>query len=807
MSRHTPSRGARAPWISPELARHRSQRIGALDYDFDLRIDARARVLSGRQCIALVLDASGASGDLVLDWRPGEDQDAPALTHARLAINGEAGSRESVRLRHGHLTIGARHLRAGLNRIELQWRADIRDAGGALTRFRDPVDGAWYVYTLFVPADASSVFPCFDQPDLKARFKLTLTVPADWQAIANAPLKQIERSLLARRFRFAATEPISTYLFAFAAGPFVALRSKTAPGALWVRRSQVSRAQAHREEVLALNDLAVGTFSRYFGHRLAFAKYDLVAIPEFPYRGMEHAGATFLAERDVFLPASRSIVPRWERAQLVFHETAHQWIGNLVTMRSFDDLWLKEGFANLMAYKLAARALPAEFAAVAFHRLKVQAYHSDQSKGATALHHPLPDVALAKSAYGWTVYARAPALLRHLESLLGPVTFQRGVRTWVRRHAYAAADWRDLVCALEDISAQALGRWARTWILRPGAPRVRIVGRDGRPRLVMKEAAYAIATYDAAAIEAAGKALARTRSALHRIQLWENLWQAVRDGSFDPVQFVALAIARLGDESNEMILCGVLQRIQCALDRLLDGERACALAQEIDCFLLRELEAAVPALRHAWIDGLVALVRTPSGCAALEALALGKHRHAHDAGTPIRRQAALMLVVRGAWTHAQAWRSLAPIRERAGALRLQLDAAQPDPASKARVFDRYLSQGTLADEIITASLDLFNHPAHTASTRPLLAPALRALPELYRRRKIFFVNRWIGAFVGGQWSPHAHAIVLRVLTRKSIDPHLRRKLMDAEHELKIAIDVRHRWTASLNAGTGSRRSG
>jgi len=163
-----------------------------------------------------------------------------------------------------------------------------------------------------------------------------------------------------------------------------------------------------------------------------------------------------------------------------------------------------------------------------------------------------------------------------------------------------------------------------------------------------------------------------------------------------------------------------------------------------------------------------------------------------------------MLVLRGAWTHARAWRTLAPGRERT--LRLQLDAARPDPACKARLFDRYLSQHDLADEAITASLGLFNHPAHARSTLPLLAPALRALPRLYRNRKIFFVNRWIDAFVGGQSSPDALAIVQRFLARKAIEPHLRRKLVDAEHELQLVVSARHRSMATLSAATGSRRS-
>src|SRR5690606_11275132 len=164
------------------------------------------------------------------------------------------------------------------------WQAPLARADGALTAYRDSADGADYVYTLFVPADASRVLACFDQPDLKARFTLALTVPAGWTAIGHAPVQAVRGIGGARVVRFAPTEPISTYLFAFAAGPFVALGSRAAPGRLWVRRSQVRHARPHVDAILGLNARAVRALARYFGHPFPFAKYDLVAIPELPYR-------------------------------------------------------------------------------------------------------------------------------------------------------------------------------------------------------------------------------------------------------------------------------------------------------------------------------------------------------------------------------------------------------------------------------------------------------------------------------------------------------------------------------------------
>ena len=205
-----------------------------------------------------------------------------------------------------------------------------------------------------MPSDASTVFPCFDQPDLKARFSLEMVVPRGWRVISNAD----EEKQDGNRFKFKTTEPISTYLFAFAAGPFEELRAEGDPVRLFVRRSRLVRAREHAAEVLRLNREATAYFTKYFAREFPFAKYDLVLIPEFPYGGMEHAGATFLNEERVVFPAPPSAADLLRRAQLIFHETSHQWFGDLVTMRWFDDLWLKEGFSNFMAAKATEALLP-----------------------------------------------------------------------------------------------------------------------------------------------------------------------------------------------------------------------------------------------------------------------------------------------------------------------------------------------------------------------------------------------------------------------------------------------------------------
>src|SRR5207245_6492279 len=453
-----------------------------------ISVTAGAAKVTGTGTVEVTLPP--AVPDLVLDWRPSPG----AARMAQLRVNGKPAK---AKLEREHLIVPARLLRAGKNRIALSFESPIALSGSAVTRYLDREDGSEYVYTLFVPSDASTAFPCFDQPDLKARFRLELVLPRAWTAIGNAPIAATEDLPSGqRRFRFAATAPISTYLFAFAAGPFADVQVPVPPQSspagrktaragspakekavetrLFVRKSQLARARTEAPEVLRLNRESLRWFERYFNSRFPFPKYDLVLVPEFAYGGMEHAGATFLREEAVLLPSTPNDTDVLARAQLLFHETSHQWFGDSVTMRWFDDLWLKEGFANFMAAKAAEALLPAHSVWNAFHALKTAAYRTDVTQATTPIYRPLAHLSGAKSAYGNIVYGKAPAVLRQAEFYVGAPVFRRAVRQFLKGHAYAAADWSDLVAALERASGRKLKRWAEAWVKRRGMPEVRL---------------------------------------------------------------------------------------------------------------------------------------------------------------------------------------------------------------------------------------------------------------------------------------------------------------------------------------------
>src|SRR5690606_17657452 len=227
----------------------------------------------------------------------------------------------------------------------------------------------------------------------------------------------------------------------------------------------------HAAEVFRLNREAVKFFEQYFDYKFPFPKYDIVLIPEFPFGGMEHAGATFLKESSIIFPQEPTKNDEISRALLIFHEAAHQWFGDTVTIRWFDDLWLKVGFANFAAYKALEKIMPEANAwKVFYERIKQGAYATDSTKGTTAIYQPIANLSAAKSAYGNIVYNKAPAFLRQAEFYLGEEKFQTAVRAFLKKHEFKNATWEDLVTEFEAASNTGLNLWASRWVKQRGLP-------------------------------------------------------------------------------------------------------------------------------------------------------------------------------------------------------------------------------------------------------------------------------------------------------------------------------------------------
>jgi aminopeptidase N len=846
---------ALAPGVSRELARWRARHYADVRYGLRLSITAPVAQLEGE--IEIRVTVRGKPVDLVLDWRP------PAGARLwQLEANGIAIAKP--RTVREHLVIPARHVRAGDNAVRLRFASPIATAGTAVTLYRDREDGSEYVYSLLVPSDASTVFPCFDQPDLKGRFALALAVPQGWEAVSNAPAQEAAADGTGKRVRFRATEPISTYLFAFAAGPFAILEDRDEEGLatrpetrLFVRKSRLARAQAEAHETFRLHRTVLYFFADYFGFPFPFPKHDLVLVPEFPYGGMEHAGATFLREESVLFPFEPAGADRLRRAQLLFHETSHQWFGDLVTMRWFDDLWLKEGFANVMAAK-AAEAITPEFNAWnAFHQLKSAAYRTDATRGTTPIWQRLPNLSAAKSAYGSIVYSKAPAVLRQAEFYLGAEVFRRGVQAFLQTHAYAAADWNDLVRALEGASGRKLDAWAEAWVKGRGMPTVRAswrtgangriarlaltqadalggdgvwpmrtelyVAGSGAPRVVpvalegrtaaVRELIGAPApryvfanhgdyAYGRFALDDASRAavladVGDVPDPLLRALLLDALWDEVRDAQLAPLAYIDLALAQAARETDELTVASLVARTQTALRWYLSDAQRATVAARVEAALAAGMTgAAEKGTRITYFRAYVGAATTAEARATLKALLAGT-RSVPDVSLSSRERFRIIerLLALGdpeadALLAAQSQTDPSDDGQRYA---YAVAAARPDAATKAKYFAAWFDDRTLAESWIEEAVGPFNTVEHAALAAPFLERALARLPQLKRERKIFFVNRWLAAFVGGQTDAASLATARRALRERKLDRDLRLKVLESLDELERTVKIRARF--------------
>jgi aminopeptidase N len=419
--------------------------------------------------------------DVVLDYR--------GRRIVAVAVNGTSVSRPQFD--GHHLRISRSELVAGVNRVTVQFVSEIAPSGASIIRTRDAVDGSTYLYTLLVPADANQLFPCFDQPDLKARVTLSLVTPMAWTALGNGSLVRADTAAGVVRSTFAETRPLSTYLIAFAAGPWER-RASTVRGrtlGLYARRSRAREVDA--DTLLSLSHRALEWMEAYFGRSYPFEKFDLMLAPAFPFGGMEHPGLVMYNEDRFIFRDRPTLTRRVGRFSTILHETAHQWFGDLVTMKWFDDLWLKEGFATYIGAKALAELEPTSDAWKSFYQSnKPSAYGVDQTAGTTPLWQELGNLDQAKSAYGAIVYNKAPSVLKQLNHLVGEPAFKGGVRAFLTTHAYGNATWSDLLNAIGRAGQRPLREFGEHFMLRPGMPIIEpiVTVRDGRiSRLTLRQ--------------------------------------------------------------------------------------------------------------------------------------------------------------------------------------------------------------------------------------------------------------------------------------------------------------------------------
>ena len=703
------------PGVPEALARQRSATITDLRYSITFTIPSdRATPVQGRSVARFRLTAPGR---VVLDF---------AQPRARVLRVVTSFGTTPFTQQNGHLIIPPEFTRAGANEVDVEFTA----GDEALNRNDE------FLYTLFVPARARLAFPCFDQPDLKARYTLTLDVPSAWQAVGNEAEAQRTPAENGRiRIRFAETQPLPTYLFAFAAGRF-SVETATRNGRqfrMLHRETDAAKVARNRDAVFDLHASALEWLERYTSIPYAFGKFDIVLIPSFQFSGMEHAGAILYNASSLLLDESATQNQRLERASLIAHETSHMWFGDLVTMRWFDDVWMKEVFANFMAAKIVNPSFPE-----VNHELRFllshypSAYSVDRTAGSNPIRQPLGNLDEAGQLYGAIIYQKAPVVMRQLELQVGEDGLRDGLREYLKRNAFGNATWLDLIRILDDRTPVDLAAWSRAWVEERGRPefttsvqmdergrleairlgmgdplgrglvwpqRLRValgyadgvVLRDadvtgsttlvegvaglGPPLYVLPNGAgvgYGLFRLEPGSREYFLAHIEDVPDALTRGSAWVTLWDNVLEGAVAPRAFFETALRALPLETDEQNIDRILGYVTRIFWRFLpDADRA-AVGPSLEAALRGGLDrASVTSQKAAWFNAYRDTAMSRDSLAWLERV---WRREEQVPGLPLAEPDEIALALELAVREVPGW---------SGILRTQLDRTQ-NPDRKAR---------------------------------------------------------------------------------------------------------------------------
>lgn len=451
--------------VSLELAESRAESISGVEYSLSFSIpESRGESMTGHGEISF---EAAASQDLILDFT----SDA----FSGVKVNGRA---VEAAYRNEHIIIPASAMAKGRNVVELDFVPD--------DRFLNRNDE--YLYTLFVPSHARSAFPCFDQPDMKARFTLSLEIPSDWSAVSNAASQDASAGTIDRKtVSFGKTELIPTYLFAFAAGKWQSISSQVGGREVTAYYRETDPAKiAQFPDIFNELGQALDYLEDYTGIPLPFSKYDFVVIPGFQFGGMEHPGTVFYNENTMFLGKNPTVSEREKRIQLIAHETAHMWFGDMVTMRWFNDVWTKEVYANYFAAEMTEPMFPEIDHDLAWLQgYYVPAYADDRTSGSTPIRQDLGNLADAGLIYSNIIYDKAPVVMRAMVDYMGKDNFREGIREYLRTFAYSNATWDELIEILDSHTDKDVKAFSDVWVYRKGMPAISV--RAGNGNLVLEQ--------------------------------------------------------------------------------------------------------------------------------------------------------------------------------------------------------------------------------------------------------------------------------------------------------------------------------
>lgn len=361
------------------------------------------------------------------------------------------------------LDLPGESLQPGKNEIRIRYVNDYNHSGSGFHQFKDPSDGSEYLHTDFEPFEAHRLFPCFDQPDLKATYELSLSGPKEWKYVHNtlAVTEKTEDDKVAIKFQ--KTALFSTYLFALIAGPYEVWenRHKEIPLRILCRKSLAKFMDA--DNIFAITKESFSFLESYFGVPYPYGKYDQIFVPEFNMGAMENVGAVTFSEHYIFR-SPRIYSEYLGRANTIYHEMVHMWFGNLVTMKWWNDLWLNESFADYLSYYAMSQGKLFPDALEHFYVREEWAYREDQLSTTHPIAGSAENTLDAISNFDGISYSKGASVLRQLMYYIGEDSFRNAMRKYFQKYANSNTVQNDFLDTMSETSGIDIRGWSKEWL-------------------------------------------------------------------------------------------------------------------------------------------------------------------------------------------------------------------------------------------------------------------------------------------------------------------------------------------------------
>jgi aminopeptidase N len=821
------------PGVSKFLATYRAATVSDVSYRLTFAIpDNKTEPVTASAIILFRLNS--LREPLLLDFRVPEDHLVSVMAN---------GDSVPALIVNDHIIIPKKNLKRRFNDITVNFRA----GDMSLNRNDD------YLYTLFVPDRASTAFPCFDQPDIKARFNLTLEIPSGYEAMAGSPVMTTDTAAGRKTVRFSETRPISTYLFAFAAGKFERIEKEINGVRMEMlhRETRPEYIADNADEIFRLHYNSLKWLEKYTQIPYPFDKFGFVLIPSFQYSGMEHPGSIFYRASSLLLEAAPTLNEQLARASLIAHETSHIWFGDFVTMKWFDDVWLKEVFAGFMADKIVSPDFPDVNHELRFLLSRFPAaYDVDRTKGTNPVIQQLDNMKDAGSLYGGIIYNKAPIVMKHLEQITGEKGLQAGLQTYLGKYSYSNARWDDLISILEEETSMPLEEWSRSWVKEAGMPLIEplitgegnslmlrftesdpedrfrhwpqelsvmiitdtdtvtgictpgdknsVIEFSGRPLCIIPDisgTAYGTFLPDSVTVCFITEHMNEFPDPLVRGTLWLNLSENLFQGNIDPELFYKAVFKALNQESDIQLRNYLIGRLTATFWDYFSAAQRNIYVEAAEEFSFDMMQKTTdPSQRRTWYNLFRGVVLTDKGLARLEDIWIkralpGNQKLSEDDLSTLAFNLALK-------NHHGADRMLKEQRSRlTGSDRIEkFDFITPALSKDQTIRDAFFE--SLRDPAnrehepwVLEALGYLHHPLMAEPSEKYILPSLEMVEEIKRTGDIFFPGRWISATLSGHHSEEAAATVKQFLDDNPDYPQdLRLKILQSADHLYRKFD-------------------